>query len=89
MEIPGVAHMIEDLINVLIVESKHLYNKIVHNIRQGHSAHAYDLMKNKGVREKCKWTRDNYKYKQMTMGVTDDIIAALKTNLSHARHIFS
>jgi len=54
-----------------------------------HSAHAYDLMKNKGVREKCKWTRDNYKYKQMTMGVTDDIIAALKTNLSHARHIFS
>ena len=49
----------------------------------------YDLMKNKGVREKCKWTRDNYKYKQMTMGVTDDIIAALKTNLSHARHIFS
>ena len=37
MDIPGVAHMIEDLINVLIVESKHLYNKIVHNIRQGHS----------------------------------------------------
>ena len=42
---------------------------IVHNIRQGHSAHAY-----------------NYKYKQMTMGVSDDIIAALETNLSHACH---
>ena len=24
--------------------------------------------------------------KQMTMGVTDNIIAALKTNLSYARH---
>jgi len=47
----------------------------------------HDLMNNEwGVCEKCKWTRDNDNDKQMTMGVTDNIIAALKTNLSYARH---